>query len=211
MSAGPTPAVQRLDAVRPRDIRLAGGFAWQSKAALLAIRQGCQDYGSALAVYLALTVVASDKEAEQFTTTHQWLASLSGFSQRTVRERLQDLKRLGLVFVDTQALRAPCRYRLAAFGAHRQTSGNGCPTFGNGEAPPLPTSEEQKNRRMAERTPTTSERISIEGELKRLRRTEQDLRHDMAEEANRIAFPGKVRELDEVRGRIATLEGRLEL
>lgn len=122
-------------------------FCWQDKEALRAIREGVEDYGSALAVYLAMTVVASDCGGEEFRATHQWLASLSGFSEKTVRLRLADLVRLKLVVVETPRLRAPCQYRLLAFGNGYQTSGSDFQAFGNGEAPPLPTSEEQKNRR----------------------------------------------------------------
>jgi hypothetical protein len=121
-------------------------FAWQDKRVLRHIREQCEDPASALAVYHALTVVASDKQAESFQTTHAWLAALAGFSERTVRARVHDLERIGAVAVETPPLRAPSTYRLLPFGNGCPTSGNGCRAFGNREAPPLPPSEEKKKR-----------------------------------------------------------------
>jgi len=119
-------------------------FAWQDKRVLRRIREQCEDPASALAVYHALTVVASDKQAESFQTTHAWLAALAGFSERTVRARVHDLERIGAVAVETPPLRAPSTYRLLPFGNGCPTSGNGCRAFGNREAPALPPSEEKK-------------------------------------------------------------------
>lgn len=119
-------------------------FAWADKRVLRKIRESfdsANTIASALGTYSALTVVASDKQAEEFQTTHAWLASLSGFSERTVRERVADLARLGLISVATPALRAPSAYKLLPFGDGCLTSGNGCRAFGKREAPPLPTSE----------------------------------------------------------------------
>ncbi|PAW80316.1 MAG: hypothetical protein B9S33_18575 [Pedosphaera sp. Tous-C6FEB] len=119
-------------------------IAWQDKRVLRKIRDSfdsANTIASALGTYTALTVVASDKQVEEFQTTHSWLAGLSGFSERTVRDRMADLARLGFVAVSTPALRAPSTYRLLPFGEGCLTSGNGCRAFGKREAPPLPPSE----------------------------------------------------------------------
>lgn len=107
-------------------------FAWQDKAALRKIRESIRDYDSALGVYLALTVAASDAQNDEFTTTHKWLAGLSGFSERTVRDRLHDLREIGLVGIVTPKLRSPCTYKLLPSGDGCPTAGNGCRAFGNG-------------------------------------------------------------------------------
>lgn len=127
------------------------------------IREQCEDPASAIGVYVALTVVASDAESEEFTTTHQWLAALSGFSPRTIRNRLPDLARLGVVAINTPPLRAPSTYRLLPFDKSSPTSGNGCRSLGNGclalgngEAIPLPTSDSRIVGKKNARPTTTS-------------------------------------------------------
>jgi hypothetical protein len=125
-------------------------FAWQDKRVLRKIRDSfdsANTIASAIGTYNALTVVASDKESNEFQTTHAWLSGLSGFSERTVRERVADLARLGVVAVTTPALRAPSTYRLLPFGNGCPTSGNGCRAFGKREASPLPSSELVEGRR----------------------------------------------------------------
>ena len=119
-------------------------FAWQDKRVLRKIRDSfdsANTIASALGTYNALTVVASDKQVEEFQTTHAWLAGLSGFSERTIRERVADLARLGFVAVSTPALRAPSTYQLLPFGEGCLTSGNGCRAFGKREASRLPPLE----------------------------------------------------------------------
>lgn len=119
-------------------------FAWQDKRALRRIREQCPDPGTALAVYHALTEVASDFASEEFNTTHAYLAGKSGFSARTVRNRLADLVQLKVVTVKTPRLKAPSTYRLLPFDAEAPATGNGCRTLGNGKASALPSSEETK-------------------------------------------------------------------
>src|SRR5262249_21061144 len=114
------------------------------KRILHRIREQCEDPGTASAVYVALTVVASDVQKEEFQTTHQWLAGLSGFCEKTVRSRLADLQRIGVVAITTLAMRAPCTYKLLPFGSNCRTSGNGCRTFGN--ATPLSVTEIRRNK-----------------------------------------------------------------
>jgi hypothetical protein len=109
-------------------------FAWQDKRILQRILQQCEDPASAIGVYVALTVAASDLERDEFQTTHKWLASICGFCEKTVRNRLADLQRIGAVSITTPAMRAPCTYRLLPFGNSCRTSGNGCRAFGNGSA-----------------------------------------------------------------------------
>jgi hypothetical protein len=154
-------------------------FAWQDKRVLRRIREQCEDPASALGTYFALSVAASDSSTEVFQTTHSWLAALSGLSEKTVRNRLADLSRIGAVVITTPKLRAPCTYRLLPFGNSYRTSGNGCRTFGNREAPPLPTSEEKKKRRKAVVRPYQT---TVERTAERYRRNGQEAEASRTEE-----------------------------
>lgn len=87
-------------------------FCWQDKPTLRKIRELAPSPGSALAVYLALTEIASDKESDTFQTTHHYIGKVSGFSWRTVLERLKDLQRIGVIEVQTPRMKAPSTYRL---------------------------------------------------------------------------------------------------
>jgi len=92
-----------------------GPFCWQSKAALRRIREAFDSehaVQSALAVYLALSEVASNFEAETFTVTHGSLAQLCGGSPRTVCQRLRGLEQIGLVAISTPRLKAPSTFTL---------------------------------------------------------------------------------------------------
>jgi hypothetical protein len=95
----------------PRD----GPWCWQSKTARRIIRDGCDasaTVASALAVYAALTEIASDEGRQEFTTTVAHIASYSGLADRCVRARLRDLELLNVVAIETPALKAPSLYRL---------------------------------------------------------------------------------------------------
>ena len=107
-------------------------FAWCDKAVLRRIREAVPDYSSAIGVYVALCCVASDNASESFTTTHSWLAQMSGLGVRTVQRRLADLERLGAVEVKTPAMRAPCSYRLLSPSGDTRTFGHSGATFGHG-------------------------------------------------------------------------------
>jgi len=109
-------------------------FAWCDKAVLRRIREAVPDYSSAIGVYVALCCVASDNASESFTTTHSWLAQMSGLGVRTVQRRLADLERLGAVEVKTPAMRAPCSYRLLSPSGDTRTFGHSGATFGHSGA-----------------------------------------------------------------------------
>ncbi len=128
-------------------------FAWQEKQALRAIREYCEDCKTALLVYFTLTCIASDKAKETFEVTHQWIASMCGLSEKTVRKRLKDLKRLDVIDFYCPPLKTACHYRLLRFGT-------GYRAFGNGALSPLPTSEEQKK---AEREPDSIPNLGPRG------------------------------------------------
>lgn len=143
-----------------------GPWCWQNKAALRAIREGFEEeHGvtSALAVYLALTELASDRASETFQTTHAWIAGMTGLAVRTVQNRIKGLAELGLVTVVTPKLRAPSAYTLHPSGNSCRTSGNGCATFGNsGKQGSLPTLEEREEREETEKKlPKARERDPI--------------------------------------------------
>ena len=92
---------------------------------------------------------------------------MAGLSPRTVGQRLADLKRIGVVDIVTPALKSPCTYKLLPFGNGCATFGNGCralssdcATFGNLEAPPLPTSEEKKEKKVLTLTGEPEKQVS---------------------------------------------------
>jgi hypothetical protein len=90
-------------------------FCWQWKPARRRIRQaldGANTVASGLAVYDALTEIASDKGQLSFETTHSFISLLSGVKVSCVKSRLADLAELGLVKVSTPKLRAPSTYTL---------------------------------------------------------------------------------------------------
>lgn len=95
----------------------AAPFCWQHKSQRRKIRAAFdrdKTVNSALGVYDALTEVASDHESEVFQTTHAKLSEMSGWSPRTVQDRLQELKEIGLVEISTPALKSPSTFRLLA-------------------------------------------------------------------------------------------------
>ncbi len=122
-------------------------FCWQEKATLRKIREQIPNYGSALAVYQALTVVASDKESNEFQTTQEWLAQLAGFGWRTVLERLKDLQHIGVVEINTPRLRGPSTYRLCRSALFAGRPAIIAERSAKIEARPLQTSEEKEEKK----------------------------------------------------------------
>lgn len=99
---------------RHREIS-AAPFCWAAKPALRKIRDAfdsTNDVASALGVYLALCEVASDAGSAEFTTTHAWLQSKSGWSIRTIRARLPQLAEIGVIAYTTPTLKAPSTFKL---------------------------------------------------------------------------------------------------
>lgn len=132
-------------------------FCWQDKRTLRKIREQCPRYVSALAVYHALTEVASDKQSDEFTTTHDWLAQLCGYGRRTVLRRLPDLERIGVVQISTPAMKAPCTYRLRRTPLRCATKSQRCDSESTLQSH---TSEEREEKipptAMKERSPVPS-------------------------------------------------------
>lgn len=192
--------------------RKIGGapFTWQDKRMLRRIREQCEEPASALAVYVALTVVSSDNEKEEFQTTHGWLASLSGFCEKTVRSRLADLERIQAVHVTTPPMKAPCTYRLLPFGNDYRTSGNGCRTFGKIIPSALPTSEEVEERRKKIQKPCSiPERIAAENRLRILKGRFEELAADTSEQWQRDENPSLVNQKAQLKSEITALENSL--
>jgi hypothetical protein len=133
-------------------------FCWQDKAALRRIREAFDHEHSvctALAVYLALSEIASDAGSEEFKTTHAWIQRFSGVSVSTIKKRLSALAEIGLIEVRTPELRAASTYRLLPFGNGCPTLANGCRTIAskqgqwlaNDSQQPLATSEERSEEK----------------------------------------------------------------
>jgi hypothetical protein len=142
-------------------------FCWQHKLALRLIRDSCdaeKAVSSTLAVYVALTEIASDEESETFTTTHAWIALKSGLSARTVQDRLNRLSEIGLLEVSTPALKSPSKYRLLSVRQPLQNDKQ--PSQSVRQSPeqnPLPSSEENNEQRKEE-LPETSRADSFDQE-----------------------------------------------
>ncbi len=92
-----------------------GPYCWQSKSVRRRIREAfdaTNNVASALGVYDALTEIASDAQAEIFTTTHAWIQNKSGVSVSTIKKHLVEFAKLGLLVVTAGRLRAPASYTL---------------------------------------------------------------------------------------------------
>lgn len=145
------------------------------------------------------------------------LAQLSGFSERTVRSRVKDMERIGIIEVTTPPLKAPSLYRLLPFGNDCRTSGNGCRAFGSGEGQSVAGIRRNKESKTGKpekpqkngKPLGTAERISLEKRLQRLRREEQELAHDLSDLVQRECQPDKVARLAEVRQSVEEVERQL--
>jgi predicted DsbA family dithiol-disulfide isomerase len=141
-------------------------WCWAGKAELRKIRQECANYASALAVYHALSEIASDKESDEFQTTQEWLAQLSGFKARTIRRRLKDLQEIGVVQIQTPKLKAPSTYRLRRSAMVSQRKDIVSERPDKERASPCPTSEEQNKKK--EDLPTAKGKGGLKARWERL-------------------------------------------
>jgi hypothetical protein len=123
-----------------------GPFCWQAKESLRAIRDrfdAAHNVASAIAVYVALSEIASNKGCESFEATQGEVAQKSGLSPNTVRKVLAGLKAAGLLHESPNFYesgegetsgRAPSTFILLPHPSHNQcaTSRNNCATLRNG-------------------------------------------------------------------------------
>lgn len=108
------------------------GFLWMHKSIADRIRTQSNEPSSALLTYLALCEIASDNGAETFKVSQTEIAYKAGLSVRTISDRIHDLAELGLIEIDTPAVRQPTTFKLLdPIGNGCRTIGNGCRTFGN--------------------------------------------------------------------------------
>jgi hypothetical protein len=118
MGDHPGPAMNKRARQKPSQRTIQGTpFCWQDKRVMRKIRE-CFDkthtVDSALAVYVAMTEIASDHQADTFTTTHAHISQKCGCSLRTVASRLKELQQVGLISIATPELRAPSTFTLLA-------------------------------------------------------------------------------------------------
>ena len=128
----------QIDARAPGD----GPFCWQTKAALRLIRDYFDATGNvstALAVYVALSEIASDEQSAVFDTTTGHIAKYAGLSARTAGPIVTSLAALGLVnikentvpgFIPGSRIKAPSTYQVLSLRNHCVASND------NGLAPP---------------------------------------------------------------------------
>lgn len=132
-------------------------FAWQAKAALRAIvrAERVTNRCHALAVYVVLSMLVSDKGGAEIACTKGYVGSLAGLGSRSVAQSLLDLEALGLVQVDRSKVpgtraNALNTYRLTSC-ATRTTSCTGKPSSrarnqNNKEGAPTPSLRIKRNK-----------------------------------------------------------------
>jgi hypothetical protein len=134
-----------------------GPFAWQGKATLRRIADACdgrKDRALILALYTAMTWLASDKQAESFTETITRIGERAGVSYRKTAGVLSFLSRLGVVeirenLIDGTKERGPNTYTLGTVCA---TSGTECLRLGTGENRSVPRLLEESLEQAFEHT-----------------------------------------------------------
>lgn len=121
-----SPATRGVVGPPCRDIG-DGPWAWQEKNMLRLIRDRFAEVNgaaAALVVYLALTELASDEQAETFIATKAKIASRAGLSYRKTADTLKALEAIGVVYIEAQKaakahnaqIKAPNRYTLTTIG-----------------------------------------------------------------------------------------------
>ncbi|MEI7733754.1 MAG: hypothetical protein WCO56_29585 [Verrucomicrobiota bacterium] len=146
-------------------------FCWQDKRVLRLIREHLDrsKVTSSLAVYLALTEHASNKESESFQVSIGHIATLAGCGERTVKDRLNDLRNMSLIQTTCPALRTALTFKLLptqdalstpdgcrTLGNNRPTQGDNRPTQGKRTASLLALS-----RRTEEKNTPNPQRLSL--------------------------------------------------
>jgi hypothetical protein len=107
-------------------------FCWQHKKVLTLIMETFSESdqaASALAVYVAMTKLASDFGSETFTATKALIAHTAGVSVSTVQRLLKGFEQLGVVKIERRAIagafKAPNTYTLLAIGHHDASMSHG--------------------------------------------------------------------------------------
>ena len=103
-SSAPNGSVNGVarQAQRTRNISSRAPFCWQEKQALRSIRARFEDSNKtpyALAIYLALTELASDRQCETFQGGIATIAKKAGTSYKTTLEYLRELEVLGVIHI----------------------------------------------------------------------------------------------------------------
>jgi hypothetical protein len=141
----------------PRSRTPEAPYCWQSKAARRIIREyydGDSFGASCLGVYDALTEIASDEQAETFTTQQSHIARKACLGVTTVKKALPQLRRLRVVDYTTPRLRGPITFTLVATRLTLAKSGN---------RPHLATVEEStRNNLLEESQKNTSVLLSLD-------------------------------------------------
>ena len=116
-------------------------FLWAEKATIRHIRERVPKLkvAGALAAYLGLCEIASDKAVEEFDADLPKVAEKSGFGLRIIGQRIADLEAAGVVEVTRPKVRGPARFKLLnALGTECRTIRSDCRTISTGCMQPLP-------------------------------------------------------------------------
>lgn len=139
-----------------------GPWCWLSKQALRTIREffdETNDVSSALAAYVALAELASNKANEAFTATRAEIANRAGMSVRKLSDILKRLVVARLLEITANYIagtedkaRAPSTYLLLKTrGNDCSTSGNNCTSLGTDRNhASLPSLKEQEKKEVQE-------------------------------------------------------------
>ena len=142
-----------------------GPFCWQAKESLRGIRDrfdASHNVASAIAVYVALSEIASNKSCESFEATQGEVAQKSGLSPNTVRKVITGLKVAGLLHESPNFYesiegetsgRAPSTFNLLLSPSRNQcaTPRNDCATLRNGPSKrPLRSNTRRREERREE-------------------------------------------------------------
>ena len=126
------------DAVKPRSAR-DGPYCWQSKEAMRLLHGAfteTDNLPSAVSIYAALSLIASDEQSETFTVRKALIAFKAGVSIRTAGDVLKRLEAMNLIGIKRQSTtgNAPdgaSTYTLLGASNCCTPVGNGCVPVGN--------------------------------------------------------------------------------
>lgn len=96
-------------------------YSWQEKTALRKIRESCEGKKAAcdvLAIYLALTEIASDRKTDRFIVDQLYLSEKAGMSLSTLKRHLPDLVSIGVVTItqNRKGIKTQSTYELNLIG-----------------------------------------------------------------------------------------------
>jgi hypothetical protein len=166
-----------MDDTKPRAKSKRQPFCWQEKHVLRTIRDVFENEpgptSSAIAIYTALTELASDYKSITFDTSQATIAQRAGLSVRTVRTVLSVFKKLGFVAIKRNQVDGLERQSSYSIIRGYEPLGNHCRALGKRTSFHLPTSEECTEECKEEHSSNEEHSFSNKKESTRLSLTRQ--------------------------------------